>query len=216
MQEYETEEQQIEALKNWWKENGSSLIFGLVVGVAGLFGWRYYVDTQNSHAVSASNMYVQLVQDVMTKNVIDRTMDINNQLINDFSDTPYAALSSLTLAKYEYDNNNVERAVSQLKLASEHANDDMLKQVANMRLASVYIEQARLDQAEQLINGKHDSAYDAQYEELKGDLLQARGDIQGALAAYNRAIDLQGVSASNWLKLKRDNVGQISQQNSAG
>ena len=54
MNEYETEEQQVAALKTWWKENGTSLIVGLFVGVSALFGWRYYAEQNNAKAVQAT------------------------------------------------------------------------------------------------------------------------------------------------------------------
>ncbi|PAR85254.1 YfgM family protein, partial [Vibrio cholerae] len=44
MELYDTEEQQVEAIKDWWKENGKAVIFGAVIGLGGLFGWRYYQD----------------------------------------------------------------------------------------------------------------------------------------------------------------------------
>jgi len=59
-----------------------------------------------------------------------------------------------------------------------------------------------------LLNMEHDVAFDAQYEELKGDLFSARGEVAEARTAYDKAISLQGVSASEWLKLKRQNLGQ--------
>ena len=39
---YETEEQQVDAIKKWWSENGTALIVVAVIGLAGLWGWRYY------------------------------------------------------------------------------------------------------------------------------------------------------------------------------
>jgi predicted negative regulator of RcsB-dependent stress response len=207
MNEYETEEQQIEALKKWWKENGTSLIVGLFVGVSGLFGWRYYVEQTNVHAVQASDLYMQVMQSVAQQTIDDKTIDINNKLINEYSDTPYAALSSLTLAKIEYEKDNIDEAVAQLELAVKHASDDIIKQMANLRLVRVYIEQERYDEASTRLNMSHDSAYDAQFEELKADLFMAKGDIAQARIAYDKAINLQGASASKWLKLKRQNLG---------
>jgi len=206
--EYETEDQQVEALKKWWKENGTSLIVGLVVGVSALFGWRYYVEQNNVHAVHASDLYMQVVQSTITKNVDDKIIDFQNQLINDYSDTPYAALSALALAKVEYEKDNADAATAQLELAIKHANDDVIKQIASLRLAAVYIEQKKYDEARALLDAKHDPAYDAQYEELKGDLFSARGDVAEARAAYDKAINLQGFAASKWLKLKRENLGE--------
>ena len=207
MNEYETEEQQVEALKRWWKENGTSLIVGLFVGVSGLFGWRYYVDQNNSHAMQASDLYMQVMQSAALNSVDDKTIDINNKLINEFSDTPYAALSSLALAKSEYEKSNIDAATAQLEIAVKHASNDVIKQIANLRLAKVYIEQSKYDEALALLSLSHAAAYDAQYEELKGDLYLAKGDMALARAAYDKAIDLQGAAASRWLKLKRQNLG---------
>ena len=213
MSEYETEEQQLEALKKWWKENSTSLIVGLFVGVTALFGWRYYVDQGNVHSVQASDLYMRVMQSAALNTVDDKIIDINNTLINDYSDTPYAALSSLALAKTEYENGNVDASIAQLELAAKHANDDITKQIANLRLASVYIDQKKYEEALTLLNMSHDAAFDAQYEELKGDLYMAKDDIAQARIAYDNAINLLGVSAGKWLKLKRQNLG--SSQNGA-
>jgi len=207
MNEYETEEQQVAALKQWWKENGTSLIVGLFVGVSALFGWRYYSEQTNIHAIQASDLYMQVMQSAVLQTIDDKTIDLNNQLINEYSDTPYAALSSLALAKAEYEKDNVEGAVAQLELAIKHANDDITKQIANLRLARVYIEQGKYTEASTALNMSHDSAYEAQYEELKGDLFMAQGDVTQARIAYDKAINLQGIAASKWLKLKRQNLG---------
>lgn len=206
--EYETEEQQVEALKKWWKENGTSLIVGLFVGISALFGYRYYVEQNNNHAVHASDMYMVVMQDVLDKKIDDKTIDIQNQLINEYSDTPYAALSALVLAKVEYEKDNADGATAQLEVAIKHANDTVIKQIANLRLAAIYLEQKKYDEAMALLNMDHDVAFDAQFEELKGDLFSARGDVAEARTAYDKAISLQGVSASEWLKLKRQNLGQ--------
>ncbi len=207
MNEYETEEQQVEALKRWWKENSTSIFVGLFLGVSGLFGWRYYVDQNNFHAVQASDLYMQVMQSAALNTVDDKIIDINNMLINEYADTPYAALSSLALAKSEYERDNVDAAVAQLELAVKHASDDVIKQIANLRLAKVYIEQSKYTEALALLNLSHAATYDAQYEELKGDLYMAKGDVALARASYDKAIGLQGAAASRWLKLKRQNLG---------
>jgi predicted negative regulator of RcsB-dependent stress response len=206
--EYETEDQQVEALKKWWKENGTSLIVGLFVGVSALFGYRYYVEQNNVHAVHASDLYMQVMLSAASRTVDDKTVDIQNELINEYSDTPYASLSALALAKIEYEKDNADGAAAQLELALKHASDDVIKQIASLRLVSVYLEQKKYDEAMSLLDKEHDAAFDAQYEELKGDLFSARGEIAEARVAYDKAISLQGIAASKWLKLKRQNLGE--------
>ena len=61
MQDFETEEQQIEAIKRWWKENSSSLLIGLAIGGITIGGWNFYQESQYIHGVEASDMYVSVV-----------------------------------------------------------------------------------------------------------------------------------------------------------
>jgi predicted negative regulator of RcsB-dependent stress response len=151
---------------------------------------------------------MQVMQNVTRNSVDDKTIDIHNQLINKYADTPYAALSALALAKSEYEKDNIEAATAQLELAKKYADDEVIIQTANLRLVSIYIEQGKYEEASTLLNASHDKAYDAHYEELRGDLHMAKGEKAQARMAYDKAIDLQGVAASKWLKLKRQNLGE--------
>ena len=60
MEVYTTEEQQVEVIKNWWKENGTSVIAGTVIGLVGLFGWRYYNEMQQNNQEAASQAYNEM------------------------------------------------------------------------------------------------------------------------------------------------------------
>lgn len=215
MNEYETEEQQIEALKKWWKENGNSLMIGLLVGVSGLFGYRFYVNNQHVQAVTASDMYMTIVQNVASGAEIEQSIDLNNKLVNEFSSTPYASLSSMVLARSEYLKGNHDAAKAQLELALKYATDDIITQQIRFRLASLYIESGDFAQAETMLKAEHDEAYEAQYAIIRGDLYQAQGELDKARAEYDRAIALQGSAVSPWLRLKRDNVGVTVEQPAA-
>ena len=57
MEQFATEEQQVEAIKRFWSEHGTSLIVGAVLGLAGLFGWQYYSDSQIAAKESASQAF---------------------------------------------------------------------------------------------------------------------------------------------------------------
>ena len=67
MADYETEEQQVEALKNWWKENGTAVITGAALGIAALSGWRGWEWYQEKQAKEASDMFAN-VQEAVIKN----------------------------------------------------------------------------------------------------------------------------------------------------
>ena len=57
MEAYETEEQQVEAIKSWWKENGKAVVIGGVVGIGAILGWKYYQSSQITAKETASAAY---------------------------------------------------------------------------------------------------------------------------------------------------------------
>lgn len=206
MNEYETEDQQVEALKKWLKENLSSLIFGLSAGMLALAGWNYYIGQKNTHAAQASDLYMQAVQLIARNGVDEKVIDINNQLNNNFSDSPYASITAMMIASKEYEKDKADEAVSQLEWVVRHAATDELKQIATLRLSRLLIEQKKYDEAMSYLNDReHPLAYDAEYAELKGDIYVAKGQKDEARAAYDKAINLGG--GNKWLIYKRDNLG---------
>ena len=91
MELYDSEEQQVEAIKDWWKENGKAVIFGAVIGLGGLFGWRYYQDSVVEAREAASESYTTVISALDAKGVdaqsdiqafIDATDEISRNLIS--------------------------------------------------------------------------------------------------------------------------------------
>ena len=54
MDEYSSEKEQIEEIKQWWKDNGTFIITGLVVGFGALGGWKYWQAYKEQRAATAS------------------------------------------------------------------------------------------------------------------------------------------------------------------
>ena len=214
MQDFETEEQQVEALKKWWKENASSLFIGLAVGGFSLAGWNYYQQNQYQHSVEASDMYVSVIAqtELGASSAFDATTV--DKLVAGYSDTPYAALSALLVAKNEADSGNMEQAVSRLQWTMENAFEEEIKFIAQLRLARLMMAQKKYDKAIDLLSSKHSVAFDAMYEELKGDVFVAKGELEQARIAYDKAIASSG-NASRWLQLKRQDLGSSQLNQSA-
>jgi predicted negative regulator of RcsB-dependent stress response len=206
MQDFETEEQQLDALKRWWKDNASSLIIGLAVGGFSLAGWNFYQQTQYDHSREASDMYVAVMAqaEAGAGSVLDSTTF--DKLAAGYSDTPYAALSAMILAKHEISLGNLDQAATRLQWAVAHAVEDEVRHVAQLRLARVLITQKQYDAANDLLAIKHPAAFDALYEEIKGDMFVAKGELEQARIAYDKAI-ANSTNASRWLQLKRQDLG---------
>jgi len=229
MEMYETEEQQIEAAKKWWKENGTSLIFGAIIGLSAVAGWKYYQNEESLHRTHASNLYntiangviaesemalsdKDMAKDETKKEMGNQIAEIGDALATSYADTPYAALASLMLAKVDYKKGNTDAAISKLSWVSNNAIDDETKQIAKTRLIRIYLDVGKLAEAETLINMSHPAEFDVMYEELKGDLYVAKNDKAKARIAYDNAILLSAGNASRWLQLKRQELGQDMSQ----
>jgi predicted negative regulator of RcsB-dependent stress response len=214
MEEFESEDQQIAAIKKWWKENGASLLLGLGIGVGALLGWREYLAYQTNHSAEASDLYQAVQMQVSSNRLDDAHISKADLIRNDFSDTPYAALVSMSQAKYEYERGDIESALMHLRWASDNATETDVQHVAKLRLARILIAQKQYDEAEAILLASHPAGFDAGYEELKGDLYLAKGEIAQARVAYDKAINAAGGGASRWLRLKRQDLGSSDLDNS--
>jgi len=206
MQDFETEEQQIEALKKWWHENGTSLLLGLALGIAGIFGGRYYINMQAQKSANAGDLYYQVSEHVNKKEE-EAAIEAADKLITDYKSTPYASLASLLLAHFEFEQSKMDEATKQLEWVVNNSSLPELQNIARLRLARLHFASKKYDVAESLLSVKHSSAFDAEFEELKGDIYVAKNQLGDARAAYDKAIAAAGADASSMLRLKRQDLG---------
>jgi len=157
--------------------------------------------------VQASDMYLSVIKQMAAKNIDDENQKTADKLVADYSDTPSAALVSLAIAKYEFEKNNVDAAVIKLQWVIANANDEEIQNIARLRLVRIMLLQNKYDEAEKWLSAKHPPAFSSRYEELRGDLYLARGEIDQARIAYDKAITASGKKAGQWLKLKRRDLG---------
>ena len=87
MDEYLSEKEQIERIKGWWNDNGWYLIGGVVIGLAGLFGYNRYNDYTNTQSEEAAAIYLQLESAVEDDN-LDAVNTLLARLRNEYSPVP--------------------------------------------------------------------------------------------------------------------------------
>ena len=209
MAQYETEEEQINAIKEWWKENGRSVIAGVVIGVAGLVGWKGWNNYQETQALEASDIYFDMRSSIVTQNQ-QAIVEQANILKESYSGTPYGAMGALILAKAKADEGDHEATIDNLQWVIENGKEENIKSVAKLRLARVYIATDALNEAESLLDESFPFAFNSLLMEVRGDLYSQRGDIEAARDAYDAAIASAGEQSITYLKMKRDNLGNNS------
>lgn len=204
MAEHLDDEEQLEALKKWWSENGKSMVGGVVLGLAlvgGWRGWQYYVQNQ---AETAGARYDEMLVAVESRQS-ERAVQLAEGLRAEFDDTAYASLAALQAAKLKFEAG--DRGAAQVQLAWVRANapDPALRQVATLRLVRVLIDDGDLDAAQRLLDAAPRDAFAPELAELRGDLARARGDLAAARAAYEEALARKSDSGV-LLRMKLDDL----------
>jgi predicted negative regulator of RcsB-dependent stress response len=202
---YDTEEQQIEALKRWWKENGNSTIIGVSLGIAMIIGWNYWQTHKQTQSLQASAIYDQLLKAASTNQ--DATVDkLAKQLQEQYSGTSYAPLSGLFQAKAKVQKDDIAGAKDILKKISE-GSDKTLANIARIRLVELMLASGEYEQGLQVIS-QADQAntgkFSDNYDELTGDLYVALDRLDEARTAYEKA--MKNGFQSPLLKLKLDDL----------
>ena len=192
-EELRTDEEQVEAMRRWWNENGKSLIITVVVVLSGYLGWNAYQDSVRTQGEAASSIYQQLLTQVTKPSSEQSDADktamqaLASQLKADYQGTLYANFAALYLAKFAIEGDNLDAAVTELSALVEGGSDAPIKYLAQGRLARVYLQQQKLDEALALVITTPEAAFTAQFEEVKGDVYFAKGEFLKARTAYQAA-----------------------------
>ncbi|MDO6527998.1 tetratricopeptide repeat protein [Motilimonas sp. 1_MG-2023] len=205
---YETEEQQVDAIKNWWKENGTAVIFGTVIGLGSLWGWRFYNEQKIASQEQASQAYTQAITTLETGS--EDAISSTQAFIDSNADNNYGTLAALMLAKVAVDKGDFELALSQLEWAKKNKVSEVLLPTVNLRLARVQTELKQFDAALATLAEVKDDAFKAKAEEAKGDILLLQGQAQKARAAYQSAVLAGGNTGNPALQIKLDDLAETT------
>jgi len=198
----QTEEQQIEQLKEWWNDNGTPLIVGAVLGLSGFFGWKYWTEEQIMTQNRASDSFL-VVTDALDKENVDDIANVSQSVKSDFPDSNYAVLSAFQLAKQAVKNNQLDLAITELEwVLTNHSGSD-LAPIAKIRIARVLIAQDKAEKALSYLVFSKDSGYAEMANLIKGDAFLSLGKETEALEAYQSASNAGKLTANHpTLKMK--------------
>jgi predicted negative regulator of RcsB-dependent stress response len=203
--EYETDDEKVEAIKKWWRENGRSVAIGVVVGLSIVFGWRSWVGYRDGVASQASADFEQLLASA-EQGQADSAIKQSELLAKEFGSTPYAALGSLVAAKVLYEKGDAAAAKTALGQAIAKAPDPALARLAALRLARIQVAGGELDAAAATLAAHDDGqSFAGDFAAVRGDIALARGDTAKARTEYEKAI-AAGTGLSQLIRLKLDNL----------
>lgn len=212
MDPYRSEEDQIRALREWWKHNGSSTLIGVGLALALVFGWQWWQQRGEQRADESAMLYRQLLEaagNAAGDPVQQATaLHLAGELREARAGTRFADYATLLLARLQVEKDDLPAAEAELRPLVErlpveapgaaeawvrarlgHAVDPQLGVLARVRLARVLHAQGKDDEALGLLGQGDAELFHAEREELRGDILLAKGDRDGARAAYAAAIE---------------------------
>ena len=182
-----SEQQQVEEIKKWLHENGTSILAGLVIGLSAVFGWRAWEGHQHDTAQQASAAYMQMLDNYKAGNSGVAVL-AGDDIIAKYGKTNYATFSALVLAGIKVEMGDTTAAIAHLKWAVSNAQQSELKQLAMLRLARLLLSEKKIDEALQQVEAMDPTQYVALRTELLGDLYRAKGDLVMARSAYQDAL----------------------------
>jgi UPF0070 protein HI_0370 len=180
------EEQEINQLKDWWKENGKAIIVAFVLGVGGMFGWRYWQVYQTNQIIEASAGYEALVYGAEQNSATQKVK--LTEFVQANSKTSYAVFALLNEAKNAVARQDFIAASTALEQALAQSQDEILTSLAAVRLSAVQFQSGQLDNALSTLNQVKSASFNARKALLSGDIQLAKGDQAAAKSSFEQAL----------------------------
>ncbi|HET6804345.1 MAG TPA: tetratricopeptide repeat protein [Frateuria sp.] len=205
--------EQGERVQQWLRQNGLSIVIGIVIGLVAIFGWQQWRNHQATREMEASNLYQQLQTALASGNTgeADKLVD---RLEKEYAKSAYAVFAASDQAQRLVEARQLDKALASLHWASEHVGDNALKPLVELRTAKVQLAADKAKDALGTLDAVHAKGYEALRQELRGDALVKLGRADDARKAYRAALAAMGEDAPQRaaLQLKLDDLAVAGKQ----
>jgi len=202
---YASDEEKGEEIKQWWRDNGRSVIISCVLGAAVIFSGRFWIDYKNTQSVNAAQAYQQVMILLGEGNAADAEAS-TQVLFSGYADTPYAVFAAFDMAVQSV--NDSVKAKTYLEWIINNATLTAHKDLAQLRLAQTLFIEQKFEQSLELAKSAQSLAFSSLWAELKGDIYVAQGNVEQARIEYQLALLslTSGEPRQRVLRLKLDDV----------
>ena len=202
------EHEQGEAVQKWLRQNGSSLITGIAMGLALVFGWQWWQGKGVRHQEEAATQYQPFVDAIDAKDA-GKAKAFAALLSDKYADTPYSSLAVLRNAAFLNANGKPDEAVKLLQAGQSKVKDPELAEMFTLRLARLLLIAGKPGDALKQVDSVAKPRFPAIANELRGDIAIAQGKRDEARKAYQMALTTldQAAPTRNLLELKLIDAG---------
>jgi predicted negative regulator of RcsB-dependent stress response len=211
-EEYDKYEQS-ELVQKWLRDNGVSIIAGIVIGLVGIFGWQQWRNHQARNEGQASQLYQQM-QIAQASGKPDTASQLTDQLMKDYAKSPFTVFAVSERAKQQVQAKQLDKAEASLKWAESHATAPALKSLTLLRIAQVELARDNGKEALATLDRIPADSYKGLAQELRGDVLVKLGRSDEARKAYQAALLALGEEAPQRgaLQMKLDDLAVAGKQ----
>jgi len=205
--EFLSEKEQLEQIREWWREYGWYLIGGVALGVLMLVGWNQYQGYEQRRVAEASALFDELAIAVRDQAVV-RADELASELRTNYPSSAYTDQAGLLMASLKLDQQDADAALAELEHVIDSTSDTELGQIAELRRIRLLIHLSRYDAALAAIDAVEAGRFGGRLAELRGDIYLAQGDAEAARAAYLEAFNAEftDVLDRNLLQMKIDDL----------
>ncbi len=164
---------------NWLEENYKSLILGLLIGLAILYGYKSYISDRNMSQLVLSREF-DIAVTAYNNGDTDLILEYSKKNIIDYPKNIYTNLSNLYAAKIMYELNKYSDAYTYLDHVINTSVDDDIRDLAIYRKSKILIDEGKYEEALSML----DNSQNYQHIELKGDLFVLKEDYVSAINNY--------------------------------
>lgn len=200
--------EQSERARQWFQQNGSSVLIGIAAALALIFGYQSWQQRQEQQRIQAGTIYQQAVE-AHGKEDFELQGRLVQSLKDTHGNTVYAVLAALLQAKTQVDKDELEAAETELRFAVDKAPTAEIRDLARLRLALVQSARGENAVALTTLSAVRNSGYKALVAEQRGDIYRVDGKLAEARAAYAEALtQLEvGTPGRDTLQQKLDTLG---------
>ena len=187
MDEFLSEKEQIQYIREWWQENRSYILTALIIVIGGVTGDNAWKSSVTEKQLSASSLYESLAVEISENNLEAGEM-ISDQISEDYSDTVYYEKAKLAMAYFYMSQSRDEDAANSLRSILSKSSDSELSLIAEMRLAKIMLYQKKYQEVIDMLKGNIGHAFETKYSELLGDAYFGLEEFDKAEFAYMAAL----------------------------
>lgn len=180
------EQEQLDALKSFWKRQGNLVTWVLILVLGGFAAWNGWQYWQREQAVKASAMFDELERAAQAADA-DKTGRVFNDLKERFPRTAFAQQGALLAAKSQFDKGQLDAAQASLQWLAQNGKDEDLRTVAQLRLAGLHAHAKRYDEALKAVDAATATGFEGLTADRRGDVLVLQGKRSEAVVAYQAA-----------------------------